>query len=313
VRARLGGAAILLLSATPAIGQTLHLEARLDAPAPIRSAATCERGARVVGIGEDGAIYTWSLPSGTAQKISVPDGFARKVACAGDTLAVGLRREPLLLDAESGNVRRRIETKEPVQAMAFSPDGSLLAFATLLTPTQLWDTRSGQRLAVGVTSKGASYGAAFSPDGKVLVSADQDTRLRAYDRKGKLLYAVDAGLLEPFAVAFTADGKQFAVAGAEGAVVLHEAASGKRVRSSINSGRAIVGLTMSPDGKSVAALELDNFTLAPLAVALWDMQSTALTTVPVDANSVIGAGPGKSHLLLVRKDGAKALSVSSIQ
>ena len=315
MRAQLVGAAILSLAATPAFGQTLHLEAQLDSPVPIRNATTCERGARVVGIGEDGAIYAWNLPSGPARKISIPNGLVRKVACAGDnTLAVGLRGGTLLLlDAESGNVRRRIETKDVVQTIALSPDGSLLAFATLLTPTQLWDTRTGQRLSVSGTSMGASYAVAFSPDGNVFVSADQDTRLRAYDRKGKLLYAVDGGLLEPFAVAFTADGKQFAVAGAEGAVFLYDTVSGKKLKSSVNSGRAIFALTMSPDSKSVAALELDIFSLAPASIGLWDMQSSALKTLAVDPKSVLGAGPGKSHLLLVRKDSAKTLTVSSVQ
>lgn len=315
MKAQLCGLALLSLSAIAAFGQTLRSEAKLDAPVPIRSAITCEMGARVIGVGEDGAIYTWTPPSGAARKLIVPDGPVHSMACAGGkTLAVGLENGTvLLLDAESGDLRRRIEPKDPVGPVALSPDGSLLVFATISIPAQLWDTHTGQKLSVGTTKMGSSAAIAFSPDGSVYVSADEDTYLRAYDRKGKLLYSADGGLLEPFAVVFTGDGKQFAVAGAEGAVFLHDAASGKRLKSSMKSGYPIFDLMMSPDSKYVAALELDDFKLVPAAIGLWDMQSSDLKALAVDPKTVIGAGPGKSHMLLISKDSATALTISSVQ
>lgn len=315
MKAQLCGLALLIVSAITAFGQTLHSEAKLDSPVPIQSAITCEMGARVIGVGEDGAIYTWTPPSGAARKIALPDGPVHSMACAGGkSLVVGLENGiVLLLDTESGDVRRRIDAKDPVEAVALSPDGSLLAFSTISMPAQLWDARTGQKLSVGTTKMGTAAAIAFSPDGNVLLSADQDTYLRAYDRKGKLLYSADGGLLEPFAVAFTADGKQFAVAGAEGAVFLHDTASGKRLKTSIKSGYPIFGLMMSPDSKYVAALELDDFKLVPAAIGLWDMQSSDLKVLAVDPKTVIGAGPGKSHMLLISKDSANALTISSVQ
>ena len=57
--------------------------------------------------------------------------------------------------------------------------------------------------------------------------AGGDTHVRGDNRKGKLLYTTEAGLLEPFDLSLSADGKTFAVAGAEGAIALHDSATGR--------------------------------------------------------------------------------------
>jgi hypothetical protein len=61
----------------------------------------------------------------------------------------------------------------------------------------------------------------------LIVAADGDTHVRGYDRKGKLLYTAEAGLLERFDLSLSADGKTFAVAGAEGAIALHDSATAR--------------------------------------------------------------------------------------
>jgi len=67
----------------------------------------------------------------------------------------------------------------------------------------------------------------FAHDGNLIVVADGDTHVRGYDRKGKLLYTAEAGLLEPCDLSLSADGKTFAVAGAVGAIALHDSATGR--------------------------------------------------------------------------------------
>ena len=56
------------------------------------------------------------------------------------------------------------------------------------------------RVWSGTTSFGNTNGARISPDGKSVFAADGDTYLRAYDIKGKLIYAAEGDLLEPFDV-----------------------------------------------------------------------------------------------------------------
>lgn len=310
---------LLSICAFPTCGQALHLavhlEAKLDTPVVMQSAITCKSGSQIVAIGEDGAIYVWTLPSVTARKISLAEGHVGAVDCdANGNLALGLNGGKVrILDATSGEILQRIEAQLRVRNFSLSPDGNLLALVVTGSPTQLWDTRSGQKLATGVTNMGATWSAAFSTVGDVFVSADEDTRVRVYSRSGKLLYTADAGLLEPFAVAFTPDGKRFAVAGADGAVTLFQTSSGKKLKTSAGTGNPIFALNISPGSGRLAALELDDFTLDPKAIGLWDMQSSDLQPSGIDTKGIIGFGTNKTHSVLLKQEDPKTLTVSSMQ
>ena len=298
-----------------ASGQQLRSEAKLNTPVPIRQAITCEKGALIVGSGEDGAVYAWTLPNTSPVKMDNAGSSVRRMACAGgNSFAAGFRDgKVVVVDVASGVVRQRFEAKYAVQAISFSPEGSLVAIATNGMPTQLWGVRTGQRLAVGVTNLGASWSTAFSPKGDVFVSADEDTYIRAYDRQGKLLYSADGGLLESFAITFTADGGQFAVAGAGGTISLFDTASGKKLKSSNSGGNPVWTLTMFPDSQQIVALEVDDFRLAPAEIALWDMRAEMAKPTGINPKDVIGTGTNEGHALLLRQDGPEALSVFSLQ
>jgi WD40 repeat protein len=302
--------------ATAALGQSLHQETKLESSVPLDYAIVCEHGAQIVGFSHDGALYAWTLPSSSGRKIAIPDGPAHDITCAGgSTLAVwlGSDKGALILDLNTGKVRSHIEPKDKLEGFGLSPDGSLLVIAPNGGPAQLWDTRTGQRLATGVTSFGASSSATFSPKGDIFLSTDDDTSIRAYDRNGKHLYTADGGLLEPFAAVFTGDGKHFLAAGAGGTISLYDSASGKKLKTSASCGNPIFDLKMSPDGQQVIALELDDFTLKPVAIGLWDMRSDNIHPLDVETTKFIGAGANQSHLLLIKQEDPKTITVYSLQ
>jgi len=74
-----------------------------------------------------------------------------------------------------------------------------------------------------------------------------------------LAYSADSGLLGPFGLGLSADGKKFAVGGMEGMLVLYDSATGKRLNTSENSGNTIWDVVMAPAGSVLSELQWDGF------------------------------------------------------
>ena len=85
-----------------------------------------------------------------------------------------------LWNAESGE-RMRTVTRGAVGGFAFSPDDSLIAVATADSAITIWDTNSGDEVAVLSGHIGAINSIGFSPNGRRLVTASNDGTARIWD------------------------------------------------------------------------------------------------------------------------------------
>jgi len=146
-------------------------------------------------------------------------------------------------------------------ALAFSPDGSLLA-AGIGQTAQIWHVASRRRLAVltghgGGTYGGAVEGVAFVLDGQTLATASQDGTVRLWNvtagtQIGDPLPGETAGnnTARLFDVDVSPDGKLLATAGVLGTRVWDLST---RRRVAAFGGAGAWDVAFSPDGKHLAA------------------------------------------------------------
>jgi WD40 repeat protein len=176
------------------------------------------------------------------------------VAPDGKTLAVGHRKGAIVfLDPETGRELRRIDADKagPTgEAVAFSPDGALLASAGG-NVVSLWEASSGKLLATHEAKARAYHTVLFANDGKVVVAVGVLGKDWLNAKTGKPIPELLGDATRGFAAAVSGDGKLLAWAHGQ-AVRLTDAVTGTdRLPRWALSG-AVEEAAFSPNGKVAA-------------------------------------------------------------
>jgi RNA polymerase sigma factor (sigma-70 family) len=141
--------------------------------------------------------------------------------------------EVQVLDAATGQVRRRVPTKESahVRNPILSPDGKRLAVAHQ-NEIRLYDTTTGEAVQHIPVKGAAAWSMAFAPDGKTIAFNDLSTD----------------------------------------AIYLHDTGTGKLVREMKRPGDTTLQLVFSPDGRFLAAMPQGRFA-AKGEVSIWNVHN----------------------------------------
>ena len=307
---------VVFVSTDPSSAQTIKKIAKLDTSGDVSFAVLCGGGESAVAVDQANDVHLWNLATGQHHLVKTSlnaqiDPLA--LACEQKKVAVGSVHGTVILLDFDGQVKQRLDLKEEIIGLKLSRDGNKLAVSTTNSPVQLRDLASGSREWMGITSFGNTNSARISPDGKSVFAADGDTYLRAYDIKGKLIYAAEGDLLEPFDVSVSADGTMLAVAGAEGRLELRDSSTGEVLKKSSSCGSPIFVVTMSPKALTVLALIVDASSLLPVGVGYWNADDPQLKQLTVDPKTVVGMGSDANGLVLIRQDSPATLSIERVK
>lgn len=196
----------------------------------VRGVAVHPDGHQIAACTRDGSILLWQMPEQTVSTIS-------------------------------GSLQNQCNE------VVFSPDGSLLAFASVDCFVRVWDLQAHQ--LCGEIAKGRGGVFAFSPDGKVIAGCEAD-EVWLWD-------VATRALLPPLpdqgaalvALAFSPDGETLISADISGSVNVWEWRQARLVQTWRGAQTEIVRLCVHPDGQRIAAIINDG-------VIVWNMQGQPL-------------------------------------
>lgn len=212
-----GVVAVLLLSlAELSLGQSLKLEKNLTVPldSEVRFAAISPKGDFVAAACKDGRVRLWAFPSGEQKQV---------------------------FDL----------TDQPISALRFSDDGSLLAVGGDRGAGKIWGIPSG-KLKLEFTVGARIEALAISPDRSLLAIARQEMPAQLWDLSvGRLITDLPAKFSGSLAVAFSPDGQRLVSADADTEIRIYEAQTGALRATNSDFLLETFAAVFSPDGKYI--------------------------------------------------------------
>ncbi|MBV7326916.1 WD40 repeat domain-containing protein [Chloroflexi bacterium TSY] len=152
-----------------------------------------------------------------------------------------------------------------VESVVFSPDGSRLATASSDNTARIWDSESGEQLALLQHESGVEF-VVFSPDGSRLATASRDNTARIWDSESGEQLALLQHQDIVWSVDFSPDGSRLATASRDNTARIWDSKSGEQLARLQHEG-SVLSVVFSSDGSRLATKSDDN------TARIWDSES----------------------------------------
>jgi WD40 repeat protein len=256
-------------------------------PRNVRSVAVSPDGREVLSLGEDLALLRWQLSrprEPVVQDLTFRDHYWRyipSISYGQDGKTWVLPGVQMIAVRNVAGEKQTVIPTAPLQLHnpAVSPDGKSVAGGGDDGCLHLWDLALGRAVHRFPHKARWWTGSAFSRDGKLLASCNEGKK------QVTVWNAASANEVSSWTVpsvasvsAFHPYGKVLAVGGQDGSILLHDAATGKRLRALGGHPGPIRALKFTPDGNTLVSSGHDG------VIRLWNPQN-------VRAREVIPLGP----------------------
>ncbi|MEU6431274.1 trypsin-like peptidase domain-containing protein [Microbispora sp. NPDC046973] len=215
----------------------------------------------------------------------------------GDLLAVGSEHVVALWDLSGARARKVREIPHRVHAVAFSPDGTLLATGGLDRTAQVWDVATGD-MRHRLEHENSVTDVAFHPGGDRLATTSADTHgrpdcvSRVWDlNTGEELHRLAFDASVSFSMAFDPDGVGVATASTDRTARVWELSTGEELHRLVHDS-PVYAVAFDPEGQRLASGDDEG------TISLWDLAARPETFVAVEDRWVsdVAFHPGGARL-----------------
>jgi WD40 repeat protein/DNA-binding SARP family transcriptional activator len=238
-------------------------------------------GKRLATSSEDETVRIWNVASGREEMVLTgpaaatfgpvffqgvrpafsPDGSllagaSWELAGIGQGFAEDLDHSALIWDLETGEIAGVFGPHIwEVSGVAFSPDGSRVATASLEGAARTWDAKTGEHLGTFSGHRGDVTALDYSPDGSRIATGGEDGTARVWDAStGQQLVVLAGHTFDIEDVAFTQDGDRLLTSSIDGTTRLWDVRleGGRDWLTVPGPSRRLGGVAFSPDGETFA-------------------------------------------------------------
>ncbi|CUG93315.1 WD40 repeat-containing protein, putative [Bodo saltans] len=175
---------------------------------------------------------------------------------------------------------KTLQSNETIKSVAFSPDGTLLATASLENTTTLWRVADGVCKTTLVGHTNAVMSVAFRPDGTLLATGSWDKTTKLWRVADGVCTATLVGhSSDLWSVAFSPDGTLLATSSNDKTTKLWRVDGGECTATLFGHRDGVLSVAFSPDGTLLATGSYD------MTTKLWCVSSRMCTATLAGYNS----------------------------